>query len=127
HPAQHIEPNMMKAYSINDDFRIRHYKRITIQDWGNEIIYSLFLRCSMRGKNLFVEVSQFLLTPLESQYRQIDSLPTKSWLDLLSLAGASLVLGPFYTFGAWFVLFESLYTRLGFQDRGQRKKIRDNL
>lgn len=123
HPIQHIEPDVMKAYSTNDDFRIRHYKKIAVRDWGNEMIFSLFLRCSLRGKNLFVEVSQFLLTPLESRYRQIDSLSQKNWQSLLTLAFSSIILGPFAAFASWFALLQIAYVRFGFQESNEKKKI----
>jgi hypothetical protein len=53
---------------------IRHYKWLRIFDWDHELILSYFLRFSLWGDHLFVEVNRFLLPPLQETYRKIDQL-----------------------------------------------------
>jgi hypothetical protein len=96
-PVQSLPVEEVKRYSMLSDFRIRHYKWVRIRDWGNEIIFSLFMRCTLRGPNLFVEVNRFLLTPTGKQYRSIDAQPNRGLRDFLSISLIALFIGPLYS------------------------------
>ncbi len=129
-PVQQVNPETMKRYATEDSSRIRHYQWIRVHDWGNDLILSHFLRCSLKAKNLFVEFDRFLLTPLESQYRQVDSLPPRSWGSVLALGAGSLISGPILAAIAWLVLLakglEFVNRFLGFGDRRRRSEIKNN-
>lgn len=129
-PLQCLDPDIVKRFSTNSDFRIRHYKWFVVHDWGNEMVFSLFLRCSLRGPNLFVEVNRFLLTPLLDNYHQIDSLPPKSWRTLSAMGIASLLAGPLTAVIAILILaldgLEWLTKTLGLDERMIRREIKNN-
>jgi len=113
-----------------DEFRMRRYKRIAIHDWGNEIIFSVFLRCTVRGKNLFVEAKRFLLTPIDHKYREVDYLVKQDWPKLVGLGVRSLVTGPIAALLAWVGLLSQvtnfINSQLGFHERQLKKEVKDN-
>jgi len=129
-PMQSLDVEAVKHYSSNSDFRIRHYKWFSVHDWGNEMVFSLFLRCSLRGSNLFVEVSRFLLTPLASQYRQIDTLLPKRWWMLLGMGVVSLLVSWLISLYYLMMLFsyalDWLGKELGFEERRMKREIQNN-
>lgn len=93
-PVQVIDPERAQSFQSANDRRIRHYKWIRVMDWGNELSSSYFLRCTVRGNNMFVEINRYLLTPLAHQYRQVDALAEESWQKGLGIAILALFVGP---------------------------------
>jgi hypothetical protein len=92
--VQVIDPERAQSFQSANDRRIRHYKWIRVMDWGNELSSSYFLRCTVRGNNMFVEINRYLLTPLAHQYRQVDALAEESWQKGLGIAILALFVGP---------------------------------
>ena len=129
-PMQCLSHDLVKQFMGGNDFQIRHYKWFVVHDWGNEMVFSLFLRCALRGPNLFVEVNRFLLTPLADQYHQIDALPAKNWQFTLALAGSSLLLGPGSMVVSMLMLLLHglgwLEKALGLQERIIKREIKKN-
>jgi hypothetical protein len=129
-PTQQVAPETLNQYMKRIDTRVRHYKWIRVYDWGNELVISHFLRCVLKGENLFVEISRFLLTPLDTKYRQIDALTSKTWWDAVGLFMTALVVGPFAALFAWLALLvkmgKFISSRLGFEDRRRRREIKSN-
>lgn len=95
------------------DSRLRHYKCSQIILWGGEVVISQFLRCTLLGSSLFVEMKRFLLPPLATQYHNVDTLApdrASTWIGLLLV---SLIVSPVSAvFGPAFAL-EMLMDRIG--------------
>jgi hypothetical protein len=129
-PVQSLQANLVEQYKRSSDMRVRHYKWVIVEDWNSELVLSLFLRCSMRGRNLFVEVNRFLLTPLRADISEIDALPIKNWRRIVNLGLKSLFTGPINPFiYSVFLLrripkyFDQLLSREG----KQRKEVETNV
>lgn len=73
-PHQVLSPRLAERYLYGSDPRVRHYRWIHVRDWGGDIALSYFVRCSLRGPMLYVEVRRFLLTPLKASLRDVDTL-----------------------------------------------------
>ncbi|MFW5691401.1 MAG: hypothetical protein ACOCXZ_02760 [Chloroflexota bacterium] len=71
-PRQHADEAVLQRYIVGTDPRIRYYKWIRIRDASESMVVSFFLRCALRGTNLFVEINRFLMTPLIDNYKQVD-------------------------------------------------------
>jgi len=129
-PLQHLDAERADSYINGNDSRIRHYKWMRVHDWGNELVTSYLLRCSLRGNNLFVEINRYLLTPLQQNYRRIDGMAKRGWRDTLGLAIVSLIVGPFYPYFCLFVLFGKLshgmQNLFGGKQRRRRREINEN-
>jgi hypothetical protein len=104
-PCQRLSDESVQRYRQASDPRVRHYRWIRVRDWGGDIVFSYFLRCSVRGPTLFVEVKRFLLTPLQSAVRDVDNLGKPPVEETLSkLVGApfsgffSMIFAPFQLF-----------------------------
>jgi hypothetical protein len=129
-PAQSLNAQHAQSYLSSSDGRIRHYKWIRVHDWGQELVTSYFLRCSMRGDNLFVEMNRFLLSPLDEKYRIIDNLVAPRPMDVAIMFVASLVAGPLYALITPILLLEhigeALKNALGAKEQARRHVIEKN-
>lgn len=129
-PLQRLDAERSNSYINSNDSRVRHYKWVRVHDWGNELVTSYLLRCSLRGNNLFVEINRYLLTPLQQNYRRIDGMAKRGWRDTLGLAIVSLIVGPLYPLFCVFVLFGKLshgmQNLFGGKHRTRRREISEN-
>jgi hypothetical protein len=129
-PAMSLSAETAASYKDNSDSHVRFYRWIRVEDWGGELVFSMFLRCTLRGSNLFVELRRFLLTPVAHQYRAIDRItpPNFSWVVLLIIG--SLIAGPLYAIISPLVLLHQLALKVnrmfGAEDKAMRKEIREN-
>ena len=126
-PVQRIDDTYLKSA---DDFRIRQYKHISVSAWGNDIVFSTFMRCAIKGKNLFVEAARYLLPPVSNQYRKLNLSTNKSWSTISGIVLSAVVLGPIYGYFAWLFLLGKLMSfisqALGLQERNLRNNIKKN-
>jgi len=126
-PIQHLDKDDVKS---TDDFRIRQYKHLSVSTWGNDIIFSIFLRCAKRGRTLFVEAARYLLPPVDVRYRNLNRAEHKSWSVISGIAFSSLVLGPIDGYFIWLSLLGKLNNFIsqmfGTQDRKLQNEIREN-
>src|SRR5260370_6982 len=92
---------------------------------------SMFLRCTLRGNNLFVEMKRFLLTPVAQQYRTVDKIGSPTVTTRITWFIGSMIVGPFYVLYAVFFLFgrvtQKIVNMFGAEDRKVRQEIRNNL
>jgi hypothetical protein len=115
-PDQVLPPMLAERHAYGSDSRVRYYRWIRVSDWAGDIVVSYFVRCSLRGPMLFVEVKRFLLTPLKASLRDIDKLaPLQTGESLARLllvapiAGAlKLLTAPFAVLGYWNEAWEEL-------------------
>ncbi len=94
-PRQRLDPNTIEGFVGGSDRSVRHYTWVQITDWGHELCFSYFLRCVIRGRNLFVETSQHLLTPLADTYRRVDAIRGMTFSSYIGWLLIELVKFPF--------------------------------
>jgi len=129
-PVNRIDVETVKRFIDTKDLRIRHYRWIQIHDWADQLVVSYFLRCSRQGESLFVDVSVFLLTPLEGQYCEIDALTSPGWRQRVQQGIGYLFVTPFTVIYSWLALLskfsEGVVDLLGTKERRTRKEIDSN-
>lgn len=129
-PVQRLDEQAIAAYKKASDARVRHYQWISIEDWGNQLVLSYFLRCAIRGTNLFVEINRYLLTPLAGRYHSVDKLPDSSWKQKVALTIISLVVGPIWVLRSVFAAlgrFSKYLSELfGTKERNRLREIKQN-
>lgn len=130
-PVQFLNRESASRYVSSSDERLRHYMWIRLHDWAHELVTSYFLRFSIRGRCLFVEINRFQLSPLKAEYRKIDALADVGDLELFGMLTASLVLGPVHALFSPFQLFgrlvESGEDLFGGKERARRERIDKDL
>ena len=126
-PVQHLAQDDLKSI---DDFRIRQYKHLSVSAWGNDITFSIFLRCVKRGKTLFVEAARYLLPPVDVRYRSSNQSVHTSWSVIFVMVISALVLGPIYGFLTWLFLLSkfmnSVSQLFGIEQRKLRNEVKEN-
>jgi hypothetical protein len=129
-PLQKLDARTARKYFAASDSRVRHYQWIRIHDWDQELVASFFLRCSLRGRTMFVEIGRFMMTPLAARYRGIDAMSRKKSVRIAAVALESVFAGPIYALVAPFVLFnrlaEAVQEMFGGKERQRRKAIDEN-
>jgi hypothetical protein len=129
-PVQRLDAEAARGYVVSSDSRVRHYKWIRVHDWGQELVVSFFLRCSLRGSSLFVEINRCLLTPLADRYRGVDSMSRKRKVRTIGAVIESVIVGPFYAAFTPFILFgyvsEAIREEFGRKERDRRRLVDEN-
>jgi len=129
-PSQQLNSDRAKRYIGDSDARIRHYRWIRVHDWDEELVMSYLLRCTIRGRNMFVEINRCLLTPIRDEFRKIDKLPPLNAWRTIGQALASLVIGPIHASLSPLILFgrfsEALGDLFGTKERRRRREITEN-
>jgi hypothetical protein len=83
---------------------VRHYRSIHIESWQGELVVSMYYRLQKRDRNLFVEVSFFLLCPLAEAYKRSDSLlPTPTFRQGAAIFGRGLAIALLFNF-FWYLV-----------------------
>ena len=108
-PIRKSSKDKLKYYLDRSDSRIRFYKWIQVYDWGNELVVSYFLRFAKRGKNLFIELSVFLLTPLKDTYKSIDNIAPTDFRKFIALGIQNVFIIPFTIIFSWFSILFKIY------------------
>lgn len=68
--------------AINNNLKdARFYKVIQVVDWEGDLIFTSFLRLQKNEKNLFVENNYYLLPPISSTLKSIDTLKENSGIS----------------------------------------------
>ena len=129
-PVQQMPLEIVKLHTGKSDFYMRHYKWIRIHDWKDELVFSYFLRTVVKGENLFIELSRFLLTPIADGYRQVDALKPIGWEMMLGTGLLSLIIAPFLPIYTNLVLLskipEFINNTFGLKDRKRQGEIKNN-
>ncbi len=77
-PVNNI-PQKYIDLAINNQLKDgRFYKVIQVVDWDGDLILTLFFRLQKNEKNLFVETNYYLLPPISSTFKSIDSIKVSS-------------------------------------------------
>ena len=129
-PVQRIEAAAAAKYLYRDDIKVRHYRSYRILDWGGEIALSYYIRCSRRGNTLFVETKRFLLTPIATSYRTVDTMTPMDLSEQLGSLLAALIVGPIQALVSpiWVLMeIQRIFTStFSSEDRGRRLLIEKN-
>ncbi len=130
-PNQQLTSSRAQRYLSDSDTRVRHYRWVRVHEWSQELVVSCFLRLSIRGNSLFIEMNRFLLTPLADEYRRIDEKPQPRLSGLILMAIESLFAGPVCALFASLLLLRLLSDGaeelLGWEESRRRRTIDDNL
>ncbi|MDE3198534.1 MAG: hypothetical protein KGN84_19455, partial [Acidobacteriota bacterium] len=129
-PTQVLEAKHVMKYVTGSDSHVRHYKWIRVHDWGQELIMSYMLRCSLHGSNLYVEITRFVLTPLADQYRRIDHLKEPGAVESIGALLVALIAGPVRAVFTPLILLgrmnEAMGELFGGKEKARRKLIENN-
>ena len=88
---------------------LRHYKVLKLVDWDGDFALSGFFRVQKDERSLFVECNYFVLPPIGSEYREVDSL--KNSFSLKTVVAeflGYLITTPFFAIGSIFKTVEDL-------------------
>jgi len=128
-PQNHVDAEVVRNAMLESEQRLRHYRCIRVVDWSGELVLSIFLRFSKLSHNLFAEASYFLLTPVATQYRRIDSMtPHLTFRRVFSMITKAAFATPFLILLSPLILLGRAHERvsLWLSRREQRKCIVDN-
>lgn len=129
-PISSVKNLQIKNFYASSNKQVRHYKLVQVADWENDIILSFYIRFSLQSDNLFVEVSRFLLTPIASQYRKIDSMATLSTKKKLSSVVVRFLFGGLFSAYSTLLFVARIQNLLSeifiSQSRRVQKEVDDN-
>jgi len=92
-PLAQAGRNIVEHYREHPNTYVRHYLCLEVQDWGGEIVVSVFLRFQKNGTKLFCEANYFLLPPLNEKCHFVDrQYPGVRISDIGRLLNSSLLL-----------------------------------
>ncbi|MBW4477896.1 MAG: hypothetical protein KME54_13750 [Tolypothrix brevis GSE-NOS-MK-07-07A] len=123
-PYSQLNSEEIKKFVNTTAYHIRYYKHIKVISWNGDFIFSVFLRFVKNQKKIFVENSYFLLPPIKTEYRQVDTLNSKLNLRKVNqLLVESLLTTVFLSpFSPVMVVFGAFMEFWG--DRKYRKEMR---
>lgn len=94
-PKSHVGMEVMAQWFGRDDNRVRHYKWITAESWGRQLIVSYFLRFHISGTVLHAETTQCVMTPPGDDWRKIDRQPPMTFGMAIAWFYGAVLLAPF--------------------------------
>lgn len=93
-PKTRVDDDLRRQLLISPEDRARPYLCVQVSGWKGQLVLSMFLRFVVTPKELFVEVSYTLLTPVSKEFQVADELlpePTpRQFLAMAVQAGTSL-------------------------------------
>lgn len=129
-PIQRLETEPAKALITRSNPHLRHYKWITVHDWGQELVTSYFIRCSKQGNNMFVEINRYVLTPIAEQYRGVDALTSMGARHVIGYLILAAIAGPLYAAVSPLLMLgrlqEAVKDLFDAEEKQRRKNIDDN-
>jgi hypothetical protein len=94
-PRTSVEASVRDAFVGADGEAVRHYMVVRAVGWGGELVVSTFVRFRRIRGALFVELSAFLLTPLDKDCHAVDKIhPAPGWREMLRLFARSMLATP---------------------------------
>lgn len=93
-PEPHVGMEVMAKWFGSDDNRIRHYKWITAESWGRQLVVSYFLRFHISGSVLHAETTQCVMTPPDDSWRAIDREPPMTFSSGIAWFYGALLFAP---------------------------------
>jgi hypothetical protein len=125
-PNSNVPLTVLAEYIAHPDDNIRYYKCYYSIMWGGELVLSVFIRFQFSGKYLFIEVNNYLLTPLNEFVHAVDSISKKTTFRQWSgLIGEAVFMSPLKTIFSPLIL--SIYVIDYFGRKQNKKEIRKNI
>lgn len=123
-PYSQFNSEEIKNFLNTTAYHIRYYKHIKVISWNGDFIFSVFLRFVKNQKKVFIENNYFLLPPIKTEYRQVDTLNSKlNFRKVNQLLVESLLTIVFlWLFSPILVVFGAFMEFWG--DRKYRKEMR---
>lgn len=126
-PQQSLDKKTVARYLAKQSGLIRHYKWVKICGWGNDLIVSFFIRHEIKGKNLLVEVSKYLLTPLSLKYRKIENIAPYTAGNNFAWFLGTILISPLSIITSWLHgyvnFFQAIGEVTGSAERAQKRLI----
>ncbi len=108
-PLNNITEKEIKSFMDISNKNARYYQLIQIKDWDDELILSIYLRFYKNDRNLFVESTYYVLTPLKEEYKSIKSMSMNlSFLDYWKMLLMSLFTTVFEMIGSVFYVYNRI-------------------
>lgn len=104
----------------------RHYKRVQILDWSGDLVFTLFFRFAKENRNLFCEVSYYVLTAIADKYRSVDELKDSTAAEVIGKMIGYPVVGAFMCIGSPFVLWKRITGAFANPETAQHKQIQES-
>ena len=94
-PNTAISPAIMKSKIGRPDQDGRHYRLFSTSFANGHLFLTYFFRSTMVGDNLFIESRCFLLTPIKSEFTELNELPVKrGFVYYFEQLGRQLLIAP---------------------------------
>jgi hypothetical protein len=91
-PRARVEDDVVEELRRSPSPTARVYLQIRVLDWQGELVFSTFVRFSIKGDCLFVETSHFVLPSLAGKYHDVDRLPATPTAKMVgAIAGEGLL------------------------------------
>lgn len=122
-PNQILSSEILSEMNNSSQYHNRCYKWIKVRDWGDEIVVSFLLRCSLKGNTLFIELTRFLLTPVGDSYRKVDQLPIFTFATGFFWLVGALLKAPFLAVYSGLSFFGFMQDKVNDLFRLQERKM----
>ncbi|GAA0942809.1 hypothetical protein GCM10009554_35670 [Kribbella koreensis] len=100
-PAATIDRALLRSLAIEPEDRARPYLCIQVSGWQGQLVLSTFLRFVVTPRELFVEASHCLLTPVREEFQEVDRLlPQPTAGQAVRIGGRALRRTPGHVFRA---------------------------
>lgn len=94
-PRTQVDGNLHRKLMLEPEDRARPYLCLQVSGWNGQLVLSSFMRFVVTPKELFLEVSHSLLTPVRDEYQIADRLlPEPTLRQALVLAGQAVATLP---------------------------------
>jgi hypothetical protein len=102
-PVTAIDQALLRSLAVEPEDRARPYLCIQVSGWQGQLVLSTFLRFVVTPRELFVEASHCLLTPVRDEFQEVDRLlPQPTAGQALRIGGRALRRAPGHVFRAPF-------------------------
>lgn len=129
-PRAQVDPSLIRSLMIEPEDRARPYVSFQIKGWRGQLVLSTFLRFVVTSKEVFIEVSHSLLTPVREEFQVVDQLlPHPNPRQAVTIAAKSAAVLPMYLVRAPVALAKAIVSPLTAELRTarQRREIRGAL
>jgi hypothetical protein len=105
-----VDETLVRSLSTAPEDHARTYICVRVKGWRGQLVLSTFLRFVVTGKNLFVELSHSLLTPVIDRYQEVDHLlPQPTFRQLAKVARQTILSAPVKFFVAPFAVTRAIF------------------
>ena len=122
-PRAQVDPSLMRSLMLDAEDRARPYLCFQLSGWRGQLVVSTVLRFVLTGKELFMEVSHSLLTPVRDEFQEVDRLlPQPTVRQATRIAGRSLIRLPMLVIRAPYAITKFVVSPISTARRGARQR-----